>query len=66
MNLGKSIRCLQEDRSMPCTKLAELLDVAPQQLSRWRRSEDLKVSVALKVAAVFGLTLDELLKHGIE
>jgi transcriptional regulator with XRE-family HTH domain len=51
---------------MPCTKLAELLDVAPQQLSRWRRSEDLKVSVALKVAAVFGLTLDELLKHGIE
>lgn len=66
MDLGKSIRRLQDDQSMPCTKLAELLNVAPQQLSRWRGSKDLKVSVALKVAAVFGLTLDELLKHGIE
>lgn len=59
MNIGKRIRQEQSARDISCVQLADALDVLPQQLSRWRNAEDLKLSVVIKLANVFGMTVDE-------
>jgi DNA-binding Xre family transcriptional regulator len=64
MHIGKQIRSVQADNSMKCMDLAERLGVAPQQLSRWRRAEDLKLSIVKQVADVFGLSVDDLINYG--
>lgn len=64
MHVGNQIIKLQNTFGMPCIKLAESLNVAPQQLSRWRRAEDLKLSIVKQVADVFGLTIDEFVNYG--
>lgn len=64
MNIGLTIKQLQEDNGVSCVALAESLGVAPQQLSRWRNAEDLKLSTVIKVADVFGLGIDEFIAYG--
>lgn len=59
MHIGKRIREEQRARDISCVHLADRLDVVPQQLSRWRNAEDLKLSVVIKIANVFGMTVDE-------
>lgn len=59
MHIGNRIRQEQRARDISCVQLADALDVLPQQLSRWRNAEDLKISIVIKIANVFGMTVDE-------
>ena len=68
MHIGNRIRQEQRARDISCVHLADKLGVVPQQLSRWRNAEDLKLSVVIKIANVFGMTVDEFIgqKEGTE
>ena len=59
MNTGKRIRDLQIDHNIPSLQLAKSLGVTPQQLSRWRHSEDIKLSVLLNICNALGVTISE-------
>ena len=66
MHVGSIIKKLQQDNGVSCVALSESLGVAPQQLSRWRNAKDLKLSIVIKVADVFGLGLNEFINYGKE
>ena len=59
MNIGKRIRDLQIDYDITSLQLAKSLGVTPQQLSRWRHSEDIKLSVLLNICNALGVTISE-------
>jgi transcriptional regulator with XRE-family HTH domain len=59
MNTGKRIRDLQIDHDITSLQLAKSLGVTPQQLSRWRHSEDIKLSVLLNICNALGVTISE-------
>jgi transcriptional regulator with XRE-family HTH domain len=61
MNTGKRIRDLQIDYDITSLQLAKSLGVTPQQLSRWRHSEDIKLSVLLNICNALGVTIVNLL-----
>lgn len=63
MRVGFIIKQLQSDNGMSCIELAGLLSVTPQQLSRWRNANDLKLSIVKQVADVFGLGIDEFIAY---
>ena len=41
-------------------ELASLMNVTPQQISRWRNSNDLKLTTAIQISKILGISLDEL------
>lgn len=59
MHAGKAIKTLQDRYHYTGTELAEMLDIAPQQLSRWRQSDDIKLSVILNICDVLGIEVSE-------
>ena len=59
MHAGKAIKTLQDRYNYTGTELAEMLDIAPQQLSRWRQSDDIKLSVILNICDVLGIEVSE-------
>ena len=59
MHAGKAIKILQDRYNHTGTELAEMLDIAPQQLSRWRQSDDIKLSVILNICDVLGIEVSE-------
>jgi transcriptional regulator with XRE-family HTH domain len=59
--IGDNIRRLQAEKGIQCQEMAKLLGVLPQQYSRWRSADDIKVSTALKLCDVFGVGLDEII-----
>ena len=59
--IGDNIRRLQAEKGIQCQEMAKLLGVLPQQYSRWRNANDIKVSTALKLCDVFGVGLDEII-----
>lgn len=63
MHIGKRIVQLQREKDIQCQELAQKLGILPQQLSRWRRSEDLKFSLVEKVANALGLSIHEFIEY---
>lgn len=61
MHIGKTIRRLQNEKGVNCSELARGMGVLPQQVSRWRQSEDLKFSIVSRLAKFFKVSLDEFL-----
>jgi transcriptional regulator with XRE-family HTH domain len=59
MHAGKAIKTLQDRYNYTGTELAEMLEIAPQQLSRWRQSDDIKLSVILNICDVLGIEVSE-------
>ena len=59
MHAGKAIKTLQDRYNYTGTELAEMLEIAPQQLSRWRQSDDIKLSVILNICDVLGIEVGE-------
>ena len=64
MNVGASLRALQSDRVIANVDIARTLGVHVQTISRWRSYTDLQASYCQKLAAFFGLTVDEFLSYG--
>jgi hypothetical protein len=40
------------------------MDVTPQQVTRWRTMPDLKISIVLKLCAVFKVPINEFIEAG--
>lgn len=59
MHAGKAIKTLQDRYNYTGTELADMLEIAPQQLSRWRQSDDIKLSVILNICDVLGIEVSE-------
>ena len=59
MHAGKAIKTLQDRYNYTGTELAEMLEIAPQQLSRWRQSDDIKLSVILNICDVLDIEVSE-------
>lgn len=59
MHAGKAIKTLQDRYNYTGTELAEMLEIAPQQLSRWRQSDDIKLSVIINICDVLDIEVSE-------
>lgn len=59
MHAGKAIKTLQDRYNYTGTELADMLEIAPQQLSRWRQSDDIKLSVIINICDVLGIEVSE-------
>ena len=59
MHAGKAIKTLQDRYNYTGTELADMLEIAPQQLSRWRQSDDIKLSVIFNICDVLGIEVSE-------
>ena len=59
VNFGKALRNAQANSYMRISDIARQMKVAPQQVSRWQKNDDIKLSRAIQIAAIFGMTLAE-------
>jgi transcriptional regulator with XRE-family HTH domain len=59
VDFGKALRRAQKDRHVRVVDIARAIGVAPNQVARWQKMEDIKLSKAIKIAAVFKMTLEE-------
>ena len=62
MNIGKSLRRLQRELRISNRELADHLDVKEPQISKWRKSEDMKASTVVSIANYMGVSVLELLQ----
>ena len=65
-NTGASLRVAQAKYKVSGSELARYFGVHPQQVMRWRNGDDMKVSLALKFAKYFGITLAEFIELGAD
>ena len=58
-DFGKALKRAQEDRHIRTIDIARSIKVAPNQVARWQKMKDIKLSKAVEIAAVFRMTLEE-------
>lgn len=63
-NVGRSLRKAQADKRVTNKMLADKIGVHSVQVSRWRSSEDLKLSRVVELANHFEMSLDEFVRIG--
>jgi transcriptional regulator with XRE-family HTH domain len=61
VDFGKALRKAQANSHTRITDIAREIGVAPGQVSRWQKAEDIKLSRAVQIAAVFGMNLPDFL-----
>jgi len=61
---GASLRVAQAKYKVSGSALARYFGVHPQQVNRWRVGNDMKVSLAARLASHFGISVDEFIKLG--
>ena len=61
---GASLRVAQAKYKVSGSDLSRYFGVHPQQVNRWRVGNDMKVSLASRIADHFGITLEEFVKMG--
>lgn len=59
MHAGKAIQFFQVKNNITGVELAEKANITPQQLSRWRGSEDMKLSSIIDIANAMGVSVSE-------
>ena len=65
IKFGANISRLRKDRDMPQSKLADILNVTRQAVSKWERGEGFPdISILCEIANVFGESVDNLLNAG--
>ena len=64
INTGTSLRVAQAKAKISGSQLARDFDVHPQQVMRWRNNVDMKVSLAIRFAHYFEVTLAEFVAMG--
>ena len=62
MHVGKTLQRLQRYNDVNCTQLAKDLKTSPQQVSRWRQMEDMKISQIKQLADYFKVSVEEFVK----
>tara|TARA_R100000935_G_scaffold43139_1_gene65518 strand:- start:107 stop:322 length:216 start_codon:yes stop_codon:yes gene_type:complete len=63
-NTGTALRVAQARSKISGSQLARDFGVHPQQVMRWRNGNDMKVSLAIKFAHYFEITLGEFVGLG--
>lgn len=58
-DVGKCIRVAQAIRNIKSSELARGLDVAPQQVVRWRSAKNIRLHQLQVIAKYFDMGLDE-------
>jgi transcriptional regulator with XRE-family HTH domain len=65
VKFGANISRLRKERDMPQSKLADILNVTRQAVSKWERGEGFPdISILCSIAEVFGVSVDALLNAG--
>lgn len=65
VKFGAYISHLRKERDMPQAKLADMLNVTRQAVSKWERGEGFPdISILCTIADIFGITVDTLLNAG--
>lgn len=62
MHVGKTLQRLQRYNDVNCIQLAKDLKTSPQQVSRWRQMEDMKISQIKQLADYFKVSVEEFVK----
>jgi len=65
MHVGKAIQFFQNQQELSGIELAGRINITPQQLSRWRGSEDMTVSSVVRVAEGLGVSVDKLIEKAL-
>lgn len=64
LNIGKNISALRKERNMTQEDLAKALGVSAQAVSKWENENSCPdISLLTKIADLFGVTVDELLRN---
>lgn len=67
MELGKKIRMLRKNKKMTQEKLAEVLAVSPQLISKWENGLSVPdIEFLPIIARYFGITMDELFNYRLD
>lgn len=61
MHVGERIRQVQALNKISGAELARRLDTSPQQVSRWRSQQDLKMGTLKKICMALEIDLDDFL-----
>jgi DNA-binding XRE family transcriptional regulator len=61
---GRAITEVQNRYSIGRSQIAEALEVNTQQVDRWKKSPNIKMSVALKICEVSGIGIAQFVKLG--
>ena len=65
IKFGANISRLRKERDMPQSKLADILNVTRQAVSKWERGEGFPdISILCEISNVFGTSVDNLLNAG--
>ena len=65
VKFGAYISRLRKERNMPQSKLADMLNVTRQAVSKWERGEGFPdITILCEIADVFGMTVDALINAG--
>jgi len=66
IDTGASLRVAQAKAKITGSELARAFNVHPQQVMRWRNGSDMKVSLAVRFAYYFKLSLSEFIALGAD
>lgn len=61
VNVGRCLRIAQAKYDVKSADLARAMSTVPQQVVRWRSTEDLRVATLKRITDHFGITIDEFL-----
>ena len=61
IHVGNRIRQVQAEQKISGAELARRLDTSPQQVSRWRSQQDLKMGTLKKICLALEIDLDDFL-----
>jgi len=64
VDMSASLRVAQAKFNVSAVQLSKEFGLHPQQITRYRNSEDMKVSTAVRLASYFNLTLAEFVELG--
>ena len=65
-NIGKSLKIAQAMTDVKNIDLANRFGVRPQQVIRWRTSEDMSVHKVQELADYLGMTMNDFIKLGLK
>lgn len=61
---GKCLRIAQEMHEITNKKMAQDMGIAPQQVQRWRNTDNMKIQQVLRISKYFDMDISEFLKLG--
>lgn len=63
-DVGRCLRIAQAKYDVKSADLARALNTVPQQVVRWRTTENMRVHTLKAISDHFGITIDEFLRLG--